>query len=93
MSDDEAMTALNESDGLAFANYNMFPMRLTVDGLEKDVVVDFAAMVSLADPNKSIPQLISTKMFELNDAARQFFQLKVALFMARPPDEEVQIDN
>lgn len=84
MSDGEALGALDKADELAFANYNMFPMRLPIDGTERDVVVDFAAMASLADPAKSMPELISNKLFELNDAARHFFQLKIALFMGRP---------
>lgn len=88
MSDDEAIEALARADGLAFANYNMFPMHLKIDETERDVVVDFAAMASLAEPTKSITVLKSTKMFELNDAARTFFQLKVSLFMARPPADE-----
>jgi hypothetical protein len=84
MSDEQALRALEGNDDLAFANYNFFPMRLALDGKEQDVVVDFASMTSVAEPRKAIPRLLSTKMFQLTDAARQFFQLKIALFMARP---------
>jgi hypothetical protein len=88
MSDEEAQRALDERDDLAFANYNYFPMRLSINEQEQEFIVDFASMTSLAEPKKAIPQLVSTKMFELSNAARQFFQLKTALFMARPPVEE-----
>lgn len=84
MTDDEGLGALSEGGELSFANYNMFPMRLSLNDIEQDVIVDFAAMASLADPKNSIPALLLAKRFELNDAARQFFQLKIALFMARP---------
>lgn len=71
----------------SFANYNLFPMVMTISGVKQDVVVDFASMISLADPKKAIGHLVSTKLLEMTDEARRFFQMKIALFMGRPPDQ------
>jgi hypothetical protein len=88
MSDEEALSALDTTDDMAFADYNFFPLRLTVNGVGQDMVVDFASMMSLAEPKKAVPFLLSTKKFQMTDTARRFFQLKIALFMARPSASE-----
>jgi hypothetical protein len=85
MSDEEALQALETSDEMAFANYNFYPMRLKLGDVDQDCVVDFASIASLSDTKTAIPHLISTKQREMNDTARKFFQLKISLFIARPP--------
>ncbi|OBH75924.1 hypothetical protein A5681_09810 [Mycobacterium scrofulaceum] len=85
MSDEQALNALTTAEEMAFAVQNFFPMRLTHTESGEDAVVDFASMMSLAEPVKAIPLLLSTKRYEMTEAARRFFQLKIALFMARPP--------
>lgn len=85
MSDEQALNALTTTEEMAFAAQNIFPMRLTRPEPGEDAVVDFASMMSLAEPAKAIPILLTTKQFEMTEAARRFFQLKISLFMARPP--------
>lgn len=62
---------------------NLFPLVLEDSSGAKDVVVDFSAIISFGPPRDTSESLNSTKMFEMTDAERRLFKMKLAAFVGR----------
>ncbi|KZE90527.1 hypothetical protein AVP41_00046 [Microbacterium sp. TNHR37B] len=77
------MASGDTTAGIDFVH--LFPVRLPGDdGQERDAVVDFSAITTMARAAKAVGHLADGKRLEMTDATRTAFQRKLALFFGRP---------
>ncbi|MGW0183712.1 hypothetical protein [Nocardia sp. NPDC003345] len=74
------------NDDGAFDHLNIFPLKFDSAGDEypDHAVVDFSAASTLGTAEKAVQSLEKTKLFEMTDVFRTWFQKKIAIFYARP---------
>ncbi len=75
---------------------NLFPLSVDAgDGEARDAVVDLSAMVTIAKAGVGVDHLRGDRRQVMEDATREAFRTKIALFFARPyqdPREAVSAD-
>lgn len=71
-------------DGVVHAA-GLFPLSIPdVGGEATDVVIDFSSLISMGQPVRVIPMLREKKLYEMDDAMRVRFKMKLAAFVGRP---------
>lgn len=64
-----------------------FPLLLDIDGEEQLVVVDFSAVTTIGKAAKSVPKLIESKLWQMEDDTRDNFREKIAAMFGRPAED------
>lgn len=80
---DQIMASGDVSDRIDYVN--LFPLLLDAgNGEERAAVVDLSALVTIAKADVGVELLAANRKYVMEDAARDAFRTKIALFFARP---------